>query len=149
MIRLLDPGSPVAPPPWQLLLLLSRPEPLEPLHRLTLYQRDREMEAQRSHSRLSAPPHNHFPQSSSPSLQTLLLPHLPFPLNLQSPAGLGPGICSFDEPGHERARATPRLLQSSLEIHYCWRAASHSDSWQGNSDSGTEEWVGTLVAWMC
>lgn len=144
----LDPGTPVAPPPLQLLLLLSHLPPVKPYHTLTLFQRDQE--TQRSHSPLSAPHRlSHFPQSSPLHLQILLLPpppHLPFPLNLQSPAVLGPWLYSFDVPGHEHARATPRLLHSSPEIRCCW---SHSAAWPGSPGSGTETQVGTQVVRMC
>lgn len=101
-------GSPVAPQPQQLLLLLSHPKPVELLHRLTLYERDQESEVQRSHSWFLAP--HPFPPSSFPLLLTLLLPHLLSPLNLQSPAVHGPVLRSVGEPGRGRARATPRLL---------------------------------------
>lgn len=148
MIGPLDPGSPAAPPHRPPLLLWSSLEPMEPLRRLILCQRAQGMEGQRSHSHLSSPPYHYFPRLSSPPLLARPLPHLPFPLNFQSPAVFEPGLCSFDEPGHEHASVPRHLLQSSVEIQYCWRAASHSEAWQGSSDPGAGEWVGTLVVWM-
>lgn len=150
LIRPPDPESPAAPQPLQPLLLLSLLQPPEPPQN----QRDPQMKTQ-SHSSLSAP-HHHFPQSSSslhPPIFRILphppLPHLPSPLNLQSPAVLGPVPCSSDEPGREHARATRRLLRSSPGIQCCWRPASCSAAWPGSRDSGTEKGVRTLVVWMC
>lgn len=139
LVRPLDPGSPAAPPPLQ---LLSHLPPVEPPR--TLNQRDQE--TPRSHSPLSAHhPLPHFPQSSSP-LHSL---HFPFPLNLRSPAVLEPWLYSFDGPGHERARETPSLFHSSLEILYCWRASRHSTAWSGSPDSGIGKRVQTPAGWRC
>lgn len=136
LVRPLDPGSPAAPPALQ---LLSHLPPVEPPR--TLNQRDQE--TPRSRSPLSA--HHQLPQSSSP-LHSL---HFPFPLNLRSPAVLEPWLYSFDGPGHERARETPSLFHSSLEILYCWRASRHSAAWSGSPDSGTGKRVQTPAGWRC
>lgn len=155
MTHPLDPGSPFAPPPLQPLLLLSHLQPVEPPH---IQTQDQEMEKQRYHSSLSAP-HllSCFPHSSSPvhpPISLMLHPpppplHLPFPLNLQTPAALEPWLYSSDEPGREHAKVTRCLLQSSLEIQCCWRAESRSAAWLGSPDSGTEKQVEPLVAWRC
>lgn len=144
-----NPGSQVAPPRLKLQLLLFHLQPVEPLHILSLYQRGQEMETQTKNSPLSAP---YLPQSSPPLYLPVLLilqppPHLLFPLNLQSPAVLGLWQYSSDEPGREHARATPRLLQSSLEIRCCWRAASRSAAWPESPDSGIQKQLGTLAVW--
>lgn len=115
------------------------------------------MEKQRCHSSLCVSVLlSHFHQTSSPlhSPSSLIPPHpppphLPCPLNLQNTAVFDPWLNSSDESGHEYAKVTRRLLQSSLETQYRWKATSHSAAWPGSPDSGTEKQAERLIAWTC
>lgn len=140
-----NPGSQVAPPHLKLQLLQFHLQPVEPPHMLILHQRGQEMETQTKNSPLSAP----YLPPSSPPVSLILQPphHLLFPLNLQSPAVLGLWQYSFDEPGREHAKASPHLLQSSLEIRCCWRAASRSAAWPESPDPGIQKQPGALAEW--
>lgn len=113
------PGLPADPPLLPRLPLLSRPEAVGSPSTSAQFRRDREAEARRNGSGLSAPAHSSF----------RLHHHLPFSPNLQIPAELEPGPSFSGEPEHEHARATHRRPRTFPD--YRWRVASRADAPQG------------------